>query len=290
MNRGGRVPCSACIAGAAILGFGSRILGVELLNTFRENVDYLLIGRFIGMKALGVYYFAFNAGLGLSLSVINALGVSLYSDLCASRLEAGVLRERFDRNLTTIAKVVVPLVALQASLSPLYVPIVFGQKWVDQGAVPILVVICLSALSRPFANAASMLFRSIGLPQVDLWWNLAFTLSLTRGGGHRSRVRVPGCGAGRDGHPSAAPAALRRLGAPGRAHPSSGLGALIHGRSLRVGRDSSPQRGGLSGGHDRLASGSDLPRLGGPDHRRRFHRRDAIAGRWICWWGIPVCG
>jgi PST family polysaccharide transporter len=162
-----------------ILGFGSRILGVELLNTFRENVDYLLIGRFIGMKALGVYYFAFNAGLGLSLSVINALGVSLYSDLCASRLEAGVLRERFDRNLTTIAKVVVPLVALQASLAPLYVPIVFGQKWVDQGAVPILVFICLSALSRPFANAASMLFRSIGLPQVDLWWNLAFTLSLT---------------------------------------------------------------------------------------------------------------
>jgi PST family polysaccharide transporter len=162
-----------------ILGFGSRILGVELLNTFRENVDYLLIGRFIGMKALGVYYFAFNAGLGLSLSVINALGVSLYSDLCASRLEAGELRERFDRNLTTIAKVVVPLVALQASLSPLYVPIVFGQKWVDQGAVPILVLICLSALSRPFANAASMLFRSIGLPQVDLWWNIAFTLSLT---------------------------------------------------------------------------------------------------------------
>jgi PST family polysaccharide transporter len=77
-----------------------------------------------------------------------------------------------------MAKVIFPLVALQVSLAPLYVPIVFGQKWVDRGAVPILICICLSALSRPFANAASLLFRSIGLPQVDLNWNLGFTLCL----------------------------------------------------------------------------------------------------------------
>jgi PST family polysaccharide transporter len=164
-----------------ILGFGSRILGVELLNTFRENVDYLLIGRFIGMQALGVYYFAFNAGLGLSLSVINALGISLYSDLCDVRADPAQLRQRFGRNLLTIAKVIVPLVALQASLAPLYVPLVFGQKWVVAGAVPILVLICVSALPRPFANASSMLFRAVGLPQVDLLWNLVFTVVLTLG-------------------------------------------------------------------------------------------------------------
>jgi PST family polysaccharide transporter len=58
---------------------------------------------------------------------------------------------------------------------------VFGQKWVTAGAVPILVLICLSALSRPFANAASMLLRSVGLPQVDLIWNMAFTVVLTLG-------------------------------------------------------------------------------------------------------------
>jgi PST family polysaccharide transporter len=163
----------------SVLGFGSRILGVELLNTFRENVDYLLIGRFLGVKALGVYYFAFNAGLGLSLSVINALSVSLYSDFCDVRSQPAELKRRFANNLLTITKVIVPLVALQCSLAPLYVPIVFGQQWVEQGAVPILMLICLSALSRPFANASSMLFRAMGLPQVDLLWNLAFTVALT---------------------------------------------------------------------------------------------------------------
>ncbi|MCU0528420.1 MAG: lipopolysaccharide biosynthesis protein [Cyanobium sp. Prado107] len=164
-----------------ILGFGSRILGVELLNTFRENVDYLLIGRLIGLKALGVYYFAFNAGLGLSLSVINALGISLYSDLCDVRFQPELLRQRFDQNLITIGKVIGPLVAIQASLAPLYVPLVFGRQWVIAGAVPILITICISALSRPFANASSMLFRAMGMTQVDLLWNIVFTALLTLG-------------------------------------------------------------------------------------------------------------
>lgn len=164
-----------------VISFGSRILGVELLNTFRESVDYLLVGRLIGLQALGVYFFAFNAGLGLSISVISALSVSIYSDFCDVRSVPDQLNHRFNKNLITIAKVMVPLVALQCSLAPFYVPIVFGHKWVEDGAIPILILICLSALSRPFAIAASMLFRAVGLPQVDLNWNIAFTIALTIG-------------------------------------------------------------------------------------------------------------
>jgi len=132
----------------------------------------------IGVDQLGIYYFAFNAGLGMSLSTVNAMGLTLYSDLCAVKHDRLLLQKRFQQNLNTIAKVILPLVTLQVSLAPLYVPIVFGLKWVEQGAVPILIIICLSALSRPFANAASMLFRSIDLPQVDLIWNLGFTFCL----------------------------------------------------------------------------------------------------------------
>ncbi len=162
-----------------ILGFGSRILGVEMLNTLRENIDYLLIGRFVGLAPLGVYYFAFNAGLGLSLSAVNAMGVSLYSDLCDVRSDSDLLRKRFFANLKTIATIIFPLVIVQSSLAPFYVPIIFGQQWVERGAVPILILICLSALSRPFANAAAMLFRAVGLPQLDLRWNLFFTVALS---------------------------------------------------------------------------------------------------------------
>jgi PST family polysaccharide transporter len=61
-------------------------------------------------------------------------------------------------------------------LAPLYVPIVFGAKWTV--AIPVLMLICLSALPRPFAGAASQLVRAVGLPGADLRWNVLFTALL----------------------------------------------------------------------------------------------------------------
>ena len=161
-----------------IINFGTRVLGVEWLTTLRENIDYLLIGRFLSIEALGVYYFAFNAGLGISLSVINAIKISLYPDLCKARADWQRLRGRYISGLRTIAKVIVPLVVLQSCLAPVYVPIVFGEKWVTQGAVPILILICLSAIPRPFADAASLLLRAVDKPQLELRWNVIFTTLL----------------------------------------------------------------------------------------------------------------
>ena len=161
-----------------ITSFASRVLGIELLTIFRENVDYLLIGRFVGVEALGIYYFAFNAGLGISLSVINAIRVSLFSDLCDLKSQTELFTQRYTQSLRKIAVMIVPLVVLQSSLAPFYVPLVFGHKWVERGAIPILILICISALSRPFADAASLMFRAFGQPEIELRWNILFTICL----------------------------------------------------------------------------------------------------------------
>jgi PST family polysaccharide transporter len=68
---------------------------------------------------------------------------------------------------------IVPFVLLQAGLAPFYVPLVFGERWLT--AIPILILICLSAIPRPFADAASQLLLAVDKPQWDLWWNLIFT-------------------------------------------------------------------------------------------------------------------
>ena len=161
-----------------IANFSTRVLGVEWLATLRENIDYLLIGRFLSIQALGVYYFAFNAGLGISLSVINAIKISLYPDLCKARTDWRKLQGRYRSGLKTISRVIVPLVLVQSCLAPIYVPIVFGEKWVNQGAVPILILICLSAIPRPFADASSLLLRAIDKPHLELRWNVIFTALL----------------------------------------------------------------------------------------------------------------
>lgn len=171
-NHGWTAPHSFDLSGwQDIVQFGRSILGVEMLNTLRQNLDYLLIGPFLGVEQLGIYYFAFNAGLGLSLSAINALSQSLYPHLCE---DPKALPQRFSSALKAIACIIVPLVVLQAILAPTYIPLVFGAKW--ESAVPLAVLICLSAIPRPFARAASQVLWVRNRAHLDFIWESTFTI------------------------------------------------------------------------------------------------------------------
>ncbi len=160
-----------------ILNFGKSILGVQLLKTLRNNLDYLIVGRFLGIEVLGIYFFGFNAGLGVSLSIISAINTATLPHLCASHTSLLELKKSFFSVIKTISIIIIPLVFLQASLAQVYVPLLQGKKWIV--AIPILVLICLSAIPRPFADAASQLLVTVGKPNLDLRWNILFTAMFT---------------------------------------------------------------------------------------------------------------
>ena len=157
-----------------ITNFGSSMLGIELLDKIRLNLDYLIVGRFLSVEALGIYFFAFSAGLGISQNVIRAIISALFPYLCEVGENMKLLKKRYLSSLKIMAMIIVPLVLLQSSLAPLYVPIVFGSKW--SSAVPILIIICLSAIPLAFASATYQLLNAIGKIKLTLQWNIIYTL------------------------------------------------------------------------------------------------------------------
>ncbi len=156
-----------------VLEFGRYYLSIEVLKTARLNLDNMIIGRLLGMEALGLYYFARNAGLGFSLTLINAINSALYPNLCEVRNDRRELKKRFTKNLKHIALIATPLINLQAGLAFIYVPIVFGEQWIE--AVPVLTLLCLSALPRPLAESASALVLATGRISIDFNWNVIMT-------------------------------------------------------------------------------------------------------------------
>jgi PST family polysaccharide transporter len=156
-----------------IASYASSILGVDLLNKLRTNIDYLLVGRFLGVEALGLYYFAFNAGLSITINILHNLTWSLFPYLCAVREDYTQLEQRYFKSVKKIAFLFVPIILVQTFLAPFYVPIIYGSKWAD--AIPVLMLICLSALPRPFADAAAMLLEAVGKIRINLYWSIFFT-------------------------------------------------------------------------------------------------------------------
>ncbi|HEY9770126.1 MAG TPA: lipopolysaccharide biosynthesis protein [Coleofasciculaceae cyanobacterium] len=157
-----------------ITNFGKNLLGVELLNKLRMNFDYLIVGKFLGVEALGSYFFAFNAGSGITTNVVYALNSALFPHLCEVRENRDKLKKQYYSSLKSNALILVPLVLLQSSLAPVYVPIIFGEKWIS--AVPILIMICLSVIPRSFAWTASILLNTVNKTQVSLYLDLIFTV------------------------------------------------------------------------------------------------------------------
>lgn len=157
-----------------VLSYGGNLLGVSLLEQLRKNIDYLIVGKFLGVDALGIYFFAFNAGSGISNNVIMAFTSSMFPYFCEVRENVQQLRTRFFTSLKKSSLVIIPLILLQSSLAPFYVPIIFGQKWAS--AVPILVIICLSVIPVVVYHATNHLLNSLNKIKLNLYWNLIFTV------------------------------------------------------------------------------------------------------------------
>lgn len=140
---------------------GPSVLATELLAALRLNADKLIVGALFGTEILGLYYFAFNAGLGLTQSFVAACNMVVFPHLAKASAADGVaeFRKAFATGLAMLA----PVVAAQALLSPFYVPLVFGETWAP--AVPYIALLSLAALPLYAGSLVGAALRVEGRPQ-----------------------------------------------------------------------------------------------------------------------------
>lgn len=145
---------------SAFNAFGYAILGSEILVAARLHADKLLVGALLGPEALGLYYFAFNAGLGITQSFVAACNIVLFPHLAQQASER--LDHEFRSSFFMGLAFLLPLVAAQALLAPYYVPVVFGPNWTE--AAPFLAILSGAALPLYAGSLLGARYRAIGKP------------------------------------------------------------------------------------------------------------------------------
>ena len=177
-------------------GFGPSILGTEILSAARLHADKLVVGALLGTEALGIYYFAFNAGLGITQSFVAACNLVVFPHLARSRGSDSTtqFRTAFATGLAMLA----PVVAAQALLAPLYVPIIFGDNWVH--ATPFIVMLACAAMPLYAGSLVGARLRASGRPQTETLLTAIATIAalgaLALGASHDLAWACAGYGAG----------------------------------------------------------------------------------------------
>lgn len=144
--------------------FGVGVIVTDLVGAARQQLDKLIVGAMLGTKALGIYYFAFNAGVGITNSFVASLSIVLFPHLCAAKTRALRLR-RLGQSLGLALALFLPVTLTQVLLAPVYVPLLFGAHWAS--AAPLVAILGLGAVPMIFASVATAWLRAENAPGID---------------------------------------------------------------------------------------------------------------------------
>lgn len=150
----------------SMFSFGSKITAQSVLWYFCRNFDVILIGRFLGHEALGIYNVALDlARLPMTkvAAIVQQVAFSAYS-----RIQDNIeqVRRYFLATVEIACMVMFPLLWGLSSVSPEFVPVVLGETWL--AATPVLRIVCLIVPFQFISLLLYPLLDGLGHPGVSL--------------------------------------------------------------------------------------------------------------------------
>lgn len=152
------------------LKMGGHVTGFTVVNYFARNMDDILIGRFAGTEALGLYQQAYRL-LMLPLRQLNAPIASVAKPALARLLnEPERYRRAFLRMLDKVLLLTMPLGALLLVHAGSILELLLGPQW--RPAEDVFRWLGLLLFSQPLGNATGWLFISQGRTASMFRWGL----------------------------------------------------------------------------------------------------------------------
>lgn len=153
-----------------ILRYGKHVFVSDWANYFVQNSDYLLIGRFLGARSLGLYTFAFNQAMFTVNNVTWVIGRITFPAFSIIQEDREKLRLYFLQSIRFIALFSFPLLFGLLLVSSEYILVIYGAKWLP-AVVPFRLIV-VYGLARSIASPAGQLLYAIGRPDINAKWNL----------------------------------------------------------------------------------------------------------------------
>lgn len=155
-----------------LIGFSANFLGTQMLSYWTRNLDNLLIGRFLGMDALGTYSRAYSVMLFPLANISRVISRVMFPSFSMIQEDKSRVKDLYLKITRTIALITFPMMfGLFVMIKP-FVIVVFGQKWTEM--IPILQVLCLLGIPQSIGTLNGNLYLSQG--KADLRFRISLIL------------------------------------------------------------------------------------------------------------------
>ena len=148
----------------SIVFFGFHIILLETAGAFRNNVDYLLVGRMLGAASLGYYTMSYRIPELLIRSLNYVIGNVSLPALAMTKSEPGKMRKFYFGYIRFLSMFVFPVGVGLAFTAPVFIPLLLSEKWIP-AIVPtayISLALCIAALGY----VPGVLYKAISRPDI----------------------------------------------------------------------------------------------------------------------------
>ncbi len=156
--------------------FSLQVLGYNIINFFSRNLDYLLIGKFLGAAPLGYYTLAYRLMLSPLRNVSNTIGVVLSPAFCEIQDNKPKIREAYLKSIQCISLVTFPMMLGLFAIAPEFVSVIYGSKW--KPAIFVIRVLCFTGILQSIGDNIPSIFLSTSRADIQLKWSIV-SVSLT---------------------------------------------------------------------------------------------------------------
>jgi O-antigen/teichoic acid export membrane protein len=165
------------------IGFGMYQMGAGTAGYLATNVDYLLIGYFLGPGPLGAYTLAYQIVVRPQVQFNPILTRVAFPVFARRQNDDRSLRRGFLELTGVLSLINFPFLVGAAVVAPDLVPAVFGDRWTE--AVPLLQILAalgaLKALSNPAGSIYLAKLRPDLLFRLSVQWLILVTVSILIG-------------------------------------------------------------------------------------------------------------
>ena len=146
------------------IAYGSHIILLETAGAFRNNVDYLLVGRILGAASLGFYTMSYRIPELLIRSLNYVVGNVSLPALAMTQSDRPKMQKFYFGYIRFLSMFVFPLGVGLAFTAPVFIPLFLSDKW-DQAIVPTSLIAIALAITA-LGYVPGVLYKAISRPDI----------------------------------------------------------------------------------------------------------------------------
>ena len=160
-----------------LLDFGVYVFGSSILNYFNRNLDYLLIGRFLGAEALGYYTLAYKLMLIPIRKIGGVVGNTFLPAFSQIKHNKKSIKKYYLIVLQLISLLTFPMMGGLFIVAPEFILSIYGKNWIP--VIKLIQILSITGALQSMGTTVGTILLSQGRSDISFKWNLFAVINLS---------------------------------------------------------------------------------------------------------------